>query len=556
MKIATYIALFFSPLLLIASDKVMGVETVTASATTVIGSIFSRSDEAIAKSIISGHRASKGAFGEAIVNDNFMSKVLSKGNWKSISPRIGPQGIDHVFLELDPKTNLPKDLIVGESKYGSSQLGKTKDGMQMGNKWLTRRLQGLAKRYLDVSNVQTTKAMPKYPHYKLSVHLSSGKEAFFWKESSTDTWKFGGDPKDLPEAQLQAKRYGNFISKAADGTISYRSRIFHIDTTGDDVIITIKNAANVDNVASLSKLQTEKQLILKGALREKIAPELKGEIFKKLKPHLKIHDEKEIAKLTADLVDNLKAKDFLKNYGRIQIARAYTIKAGFVGIAAMTIDAGIQLTNGQFDAGTNLLIGTATTTGMLSAQSLNALLIRSQIGQRAIGSLASGLGVSSSKFALGISSIGGGIITGGIISYGQYFMGYTDLETANKNMAAVLIGSSVAEIAGMGTMAAISAFGTASTGTAISTLSGAAATNAILAWLGGGSIATGGGGAALGSVVLTGGTIVIAIVATTVVYVVYDQLDKHDKAKDTELRSKLLRDEDVLKNLVNHAFAI
>ncbi|MET0267281.1 MAG: hypothetical protein ABW202_16915 [Duganella sp.] len=43
---------------------------------------------------------------------------------------------------------------------------------------------------------------------------------------------------------------------------------------------------------------------------------------------------------------------------------------------------------------------------------------------------------------------------------------------------------------------------TASTGTAISSLSGVAATNATLAWLGGGSIAAGGGGMALGSMVL------------------------------------------------------
>lgn len=45
---------------------------------------------------------------------------------------------------------------------------------------------------------------------------------------------------------------------------------------------------------------------------------------------------------------------------------------------------------------------------------------------------------------------------------------------------------------------------TASTGTAISTLGGAAATNATLAWLGGGAIATGGGGMALGTMVLGG----------------------------------------------------
>jgi hypothetical protein len=49
--------------------------------------------------------------------------------------------------------------------------------------------------------------------------------------------------------------------------------------------------------------------------------------------------------------------------------------------------------------------------------------------------------------------------------------------------------------------------GAASTGTAISSLSGAAATNATLAWFGGGSLAAGGGGMALGSLVLGGITV-------------------------------------------------
>jgi len=49
--------------------------------------------------------------------------------------------------------------------------------------------------------------------------------------------------------------------------------------------------------------------------------------------------------------------------------------------------------------------------------------------------------------------------------------------------------------------------GVASTGTAIGSLSGAAAWNATLAWLGGGSLAAGGGGMALGSLVLGGITV-------------------------------------------------
>lgn len=59
-------------------------------------------------------------------------------------------------------------------------------------------------------------------------------------------------------------------------------------------------------------------------------------------------------------------------------------------------------------------------------------------------------------------------------------------------------------LAGMAAYGGVGALATASTGTAIGTLSGAAATNATLAWLGGGSLATGGFGMAGGTMVLGG----------------------------------------------------
>ena len=65
-------------------------------------------------------------------------------------------------------------------------------------------------------------------------------------------------------------------------------------------------------------------------------------------------------------------------------------------------------------------------------------------------------------------------------------------------------GSVGGALAAYGAYSSVMALGTASTGTAIGTLSGAAATKATLACLGGGSIAAGGGGMALGTAVLTG----------------------------------------------------
>ncbi len=54
----------------------------------------------------------------------------------------------------------------------------------------------------------------------------------------------------------------------------------------------------------------------------------------------------------------------------------------------------------------------------------------------------------------------------------------------------------------VGVYGAVGSLGSASTGTAISSLSGAAVQKAILAWLGGGSLAAGGGGMAVGALTL------------------------------------------------------
>ena len=73
---------------------------------------------------------------------------------------------------------------------------------------------------------------------------------------------------------------------------------------------------------------------------------------------------------------------------------------------------------------------------------------------------------------------------------------------ASEIMRAGLGSLSAGALAGVAAYGGASMFAAASTGTAISALSGAAATNATLAFFGGGSIATGGLGMVAGSAVL------------------------------------------------------
>jgi len=84
-----------------------------------------------------------------------------------------------------------------------------------------------------------------------------------------------------------------------------------------------------------------------------------------------------------------------------------------------------------------------------------------------------------------------------------------DLGISSINLAKGLAGSAaIGMMALFGTKAAVlggvTALASASTGTAITSLSGAAATDAVLAFLGGGSLSSGGGGIAAGAIVLGG----------------------------------------------------
>lgn len=100
-----------------------------------------------------------------------------------------------------------------------------------------------------------------------------------------------------------------------------------------------------------------------------------------------------------------------------------------------------------------------------------------------------------------------------------------------------VLGGGIASL-GTGALAGIGAYGgvgllaSASTGTAISTLSGVAATNATLAWLGGGAIAAGGGGIALGTAVL-GGIIAAPILAVgSTIYAAKAETAKNEAYSD------------------------
>ncbi|WP_351078154.1 hypothetical protein [Shewanella sp. CAL98-MNA-CIBAN-0140] len=107
-------------------------------------------------------------------------------------------------------------------------------------------------------------------------------------------------------------------------------------------------------------------------------------------------------------------------------------------------------------------------------------------------------------------------------------------------------GGLVGGTAALGAWGVVTVVGSASTGTAISSLSGVAATNATLAWFGGGSLATGGAGMAGGFWVLGG------IVAAPMIY--FTTKNAYKKVKLVEIqKAKLINETDKLYQLLPQA---
>lgn len=121
------------------------------------------------------------------------------------------------------------------------------------------------------------------------------------------------------------------------------------------------------------------------------------------------------------------------------------------------------------------------------------------------------------------------------------------LETSARSAGAgVAAGVAVASMAPTAAMWVATTFGTASTGTAISALSGAAATNAALAWLGGGALAVGGGGMAAGHALLAlAGPIGWGVAGTSLAVSVWSVWRKRQKTQESK-RDEIAR----MKNCV------
>lgn len=489
---------------------------VSASATAL-----SKADIALARSFVV-RNGFKGSFGESIAEKSYIDTYLSKeGHWQSITPRSGPQGLDHLFIKT--KNGVIKDVMVGESKFNTSALNKnTKDGIQMGEEWVGKRLKRLAWRYTQISALQEIGfgKPPLNSARKLCVVLKSGKKVYFWTEGYK--WNFSGTEAELSEARLRASQYGEYFDRASSGLVKYRSRVFNIVPKGNDIEIRIYDAKTIANgnlhvAKPQGVLRFKEALLSKGAISE-------NEMAAQIQRKLGLSDADSIA-YARKVLKEYDSRSLMGEFSLSKTVVANSAKATAVGVV---IDATVQLIGtGEIDVAALGMNASGVFLGTAVGQ-VTQIVLTKPIAYNFIRNISGPLHCSTPMATSLLSSMAGGVATSAFLSYGAYFLGYSDLKTANRQMMIGTASTSAGAAFTCGAMWVATTWGTAGTGTAISSLSGAAASNAAMAWLGGGTVASGGGGMAAGAAVLTGGAVVVIAGVAAAGYYGFKMYDQHE----------------------------
>jgi hypothetical protein len=225
------------------------VETAGVGSLVAYQTALDGADVAVAKSVLN-ERLLKGEVGEAIRDQTVGRYLYRSGQWLNVSPRLGPQGLDHVSVQLD-ESGKPRRLMVDETKFGSSKLGVTKSGdIQMGGKWIGDRLSGLAGRYDKIAALAqdgiASAKMPEELSAKqfLRIPLGDSENVVFWR--SGGSWSYDGPPELLGKAVTQLRSMAVLFRAGADGQIDFPKRIFQVNIDENVLKVNILDATAVD----------------------------------------------------------------------------------------------------------------------------------------------------------------------------------------------------------------------------------------------------------------------------------------------------------------------
>lgn len=489
--------------------------------------------------------AVKGQITEGMMARAVLSGFLEgTGGWTSCTPRLASQGLDGLFVKMNGRGRVT-DLLVSEAKYGTSQLGMTKTGQQMSETWIRHRLRQASMVYGDVEDrLGADVRFGCRPHVgakAVSIPLGDGRSAIVWEDAKGKLRVYSRHPTSHAELRRRARSVATYLQRAGDGRVEYRARLFRQKSNGDRVRF------QMDELDAAGR-RTGRSLRVEGRFDE-----WKGS-FKKayLRALERVFQEQGFDSAESRALAERAARDpeFLRTFRRNAVwdpRLGFDWKGAFVagGAAALATlgDVVAELfRSGQPDlkrAGQRgFASGASTWLGYVGGVQIHGVLVGTDVGRNLMSALPPTVGGRST--AAVVSSASAGVIT--LVAYVAllHAMGLVDERQAGRMMVTSVTGAGAAAIASAATMATVAAYGTAGTGVAISTLSGAAATNASLAVLGGGTVAAGGGGVATGALVLSGGTAAVALAAAGALHLAFSALDGREQRRLIEGRMTLV----------------
>jgi hypothetical protein len=464
--------------------------------------------------------------------------------------------MDGLMIRYDSAGD-PIGLIVSEAKYGTSRLSTTSDGIQMGIKWRSVRLARMAAEYRHISDSIRAGRMKiagvggSVGKQRLQIPLADGKAAVFTRASKGAPWEFVGPQESIARAGRQAELVGDCLQQASEGRFAYESSIYRVELNKGTMRVTIRDATSLGETGTESGLPIRKTISipLRGARLQQLRAMSQAEIAKLIRQEYPGMVSADVDHYSRAIVRSTRDLESLFSTSPRSLASTIALNIVKIGGIMTAFDVAVQAIGeyrhtGRVDwrrvaiSGGITFIG--TTAGSAADQGAMVVITKNPIAYQFMHRTSQILGIGSTSLATSVlgGAVGSGVATL-LFAYGGYFAGLYDLETANRMVVSGGAGLITGGAFGVGLLSLASAVGTASTGTAINTLYGIAATNATYAWLGGGSLAAGGFGVAGGTVLFWTGVGTVAVCATIAIYSWFNYLD----AKQDLQRIRLTIDE-------------
>jgi hypothetical protein len=467
-----------------------------------------------------------------------LQRGLVPGNgdkFQNLTPhRIGFAGIDGLLVQSN-NGDISKLLVV-ESKYGSSRLNpNTLDGRQMSESWIIPRLKRTAMMYTNCANALENSTLRKMADDRPDELLQilgdiPGAEQLVLRHGNAYS-----SNSDLTKDEI-VQRLRNVSSKlmsAANGAFPYESILLKMRSVDNQFLFSVyalDREGHQIGPPTLEMPYSNLSLELKNAVNQRLEQTLSDSGF----PERHINKLKDAILHNPELLKIVQSApeiDFLApGLDAIMGGLSTGALSGLITFLISSRSGGYRTDFNWDVTRTAIAVGVSSSIGTMFGYNSAAELEVSYFGEK-VSSVIGNVIPDTEYVEELIGSIGGGAVAGLSYNVIRFIMGQSDVVAIRRGLIRTGTKIAFSGAATSGTMAAVMTFAAASTGTQISALSGVAAHNATMAFLGGGSVASGGGGMAVGTMVLTGIGTAVGIAATIGITLVFKNMDEAEKQR-------------------------